>query len=1067
MSNPVQGNSEAGGYLWTPVALPVGRAGVDLRAAPAGRNPLALRELLNARFLHDRSVGKRAGHLSSPLMSNDPYPQTDTEENPPWLLGWGATTYTGFASSPSKPPYFPVQNRGGGICTLGDTLVGWTGDRLLLHRDGQARWLDSRGIPAVLPTSIEDRWDVGDARGDFYDMAADTTTLVAVSVKGGIPRVTVRNRETGAWVLREVTLGVGTALAATVVHSAGYFVAIWSTTTELLFSYANSATPEVWSAPSVWAACSGEFDVDVASDDLFLVGYRDGTNVRIAYWSGNGTVTTPAAPGTVLTTAAGNPTGAVGICVGRDGFLGLVWAASGGAGATYGGTYTASGAVAAVGYTVSAEAGQRVTIGPHWNYRSTGASVFSAWADHNAGFQQVNGTEFDTKGDDNTLPTRANCYLNTRAFRVGDNVVVGLLAVPTSGTAQALGFFHSQPVTGNGSPLVVGAYGRGESSPALVVTSHVTGVRPEPGQGYNTYEAPTTPLWVTSHTRARFIPGQLVDYQPTSLLLDFLPPLRSAQYGAATYFAGSIVQVFDGNEVVEAGFLQYPEVVSVVSSTAAGSLTPGMVRSYRVYAVHRNSSGELARSPALSFRAPAVGVGHDTNTVTFTNIAATSRESRAGFEVYATEDGGTTYYLLTLFPPANSPTTPTSTFVDSIDDATLRNRPADSHAGAPGDPVEISETAPPGCTVLCAAKERLFFAGGSLPPGRIAFSKLREDTEQAGWDDLAGTLNLDTTPGRVVSLIGFADILLSFQESAVYGLQGDGPDNLGRGNFPPAQLLVPSAGATIHEGTAVSERGVVFWAEAGPRLVTPGMTVMDISLEVEPLARELGPLVTGCVVHPGNREVRWYTSDGRALLWDYSGRSDLGNRWAVWSGLPCAGAVYYPRTRGAVVVQPDGNVLVEDETLRTDGGNHYEYAFRTGDIRPTELIQGENKVGKIGFSGEFMGPHTLGVWAYYDGSPLWDEFFTWTPVGQVASIGWGTGSGTWDTDPTAWIDPTTPSPDGVYRMRRRLPRLPFATLSLRCSDMGAPGDSFIITEVALELASLTGITHTPPRTFGG
>jgi len=1071
MAGERNGNSEQHSITKGPFSIPVGTAGVDLREGAASRSPVALRELLNGMFLHDRAIAKRNGHIAAPMISYDDYPQVDVEEVRPWLYGWGDMTYQGFPAAPVKPPYMPRQTRGGGISVLGDSLVGWTGDRFLVRRDDSERWLDSRGIPAYLPTSVEDRWDLGTSHGEYTDAAVSPTNIAIVYKRSGRLYASVRHRGTGAWILRDLEISASAGSPSvgngTVVYSNGYFVALWTDGTNLFRSYANDFNPETWVQGTAVANCSGQFDVDVISDSDFIVGWRDGSQIKIGYWHGFSQTSVPASSGTVLTTGGATPNGQVAICKGRDGYIGVAWGHAAGANC---GVFTEAGAMLINTVSLSATVPDRLAVAGHWNYDSSSRPQFTAFAEVAPGsVTQVQSRQFTPIGAPVNFPVRYHCYLATRAFRVGDNVMVGLQLsprAPSSGSVQDFIYLLTQPSTG-ARASTIGAWCRGETAGVTPATSsHLMGVRPEPGQRYGALDSPSTAKWITTATRTRFFPGLLVDYQPTIISLDFLPPLRAAQFGAALYCAGSVVQAFDGYQCLEAGLLEYPEVTGVTSKNSTGSLTPGAVRSYRVYAVRRNASGEISMSPAESFTAPAVGGGNNTNTVTFTsNMSASGTD--VYFEIYGTDtslSSGSAYYLVA----SNIPNTASNTisFDDGTPDSTLRNLPTDPRAAQVGAASELLEFALPGCTTLTASGDRLFFSGGSLVPGRVAFTKLREDGEQAGWDQGAGFVDLDATGHEITSLCPFNSSMMAFQRDAIYAVTGDGPDNFGSGSFRP-QLVIPGTGALNHQGTGLCEAGLVFWSDSGPRLLTHGFGIEDISQEVEPLARELGSMVTGCVVNGQSREVRWYTSDGRALMWDYSMRGPLGNRWAVWFPLRAAGAVYYPKSRGAVIVQPDGMVLVEDTSAETDGGNHYEFAFWTGDLRPTELLQGDNRFKWLSLTGEYRGPHELGIWTYYDGAPNWDDFCTWDPTTHLSVVEWGSGTGTWDTDPTLWVDPSVQSPDGVYRFRRRLPRDKGALISFRFSDQGAPNNSFIVNEVAVELGMETGLTNTPPRTFGG
>lgn len=1097
MSSPKSLSAELVTATAAPYAVPVGVAGLDLRDGAASRSPFALRELLNGRFSHDRALAKRSGHVGSVMKSDDAYPQVAVEETRPWLYGWGDLSYQAYSSSLTKPPYFPEQTRGAGAAVLDDSLVASTGDRLLVRRPGNTDWLPSRGVPLYAPTAQRrDRVYPAQTTTPFsmnawYDTAVSATHEVTLHLRNGGAAnqllVSVRDRSTDVVLDYDIPVSVASATITqgTVVHSAGLFVAIWADGANLQFSWATDANPTVWSAWATWDTGSGDFDVDVISDERFIVAFRDGGDIRITYWRGRVQENYPAAPGTDVN-ASGVASGKVAIAVGRDGDLGINYRISNGGGGVLANIFSAAGVqkTSSLNYNARASAGKSLAVAPHWNYSAGGGSQFTFWCEYTgtSGGNAYSGVDAVFLSSDLGAVTPAghrayfNATIATRGFRVGDVALVGLLALrdtPATPNFQSQYFFMGH--NWDGSQRVVGTFLRGETvgytSLLAPTVTRLSGVRPEPNQGLGDPASPTNPGWVTSVLRwppiglANLFSPQV---RQCTIEFDFLPPFRAVQYGRALYTPGAVVNEFDGRSAFEAGFLQYPEIQIVASSASGGSLTAGDIRAYRIYACHSNASGEIARSSALTFIAPAVGGGNNNNVITFSPIQITSKPAdEVFFEIYATTGSGAgpgaTFYLVNQ-TTLNSLSAPFLSYTDTTSNTALLVLPADPHPAVPGLPGELLESAPPGCEIIASGKSRLWFAGGEVPRGRVAFSKLREEREQAGWSELTGYLDLDSTGKAVTSLACQSDVLVAFQADSTYGVQGDGPTNLGSGFFPPAQLLSAGVGTPYHCGTVVSEAGIAFWASAGPRLLTPGFQTVDISQEVEPLARSLVP--TAAVAHPGVREIRWYTESGTALMWDYTGKGPVGNRWAQWSGLPAAGAVYYPEIDGAVLCQPSGRVLLESGSETTDGGNHFEFAFRTGDVRPADLLQGNNRFIRVAFAGEYHGEHTVGVWTYYDNAVMWDDYFTWQPSDALAVVPWGSGSGVWDTDPTAWIAPTTESPDGVYRFMRRLPRDRGATLSVRVSDLSAPTGSFSMDEVAFEIASENGLTKTPARTFG-
>ncbi len=1084
-------NQDVAGDDWALVQVPVGAAGVDLRDGRALRPPTALRELNNAQFLSNAEIRKRNGHSADRVTANAPLPALPQEEvtDRSWLFGWGDWSPGNADQALSNEPIlWPNATQLRGAFTLNDVLGVTTGDRILTRTEDEPRWAGGsrywrgasasveRGIPAYVPFVDADPVDIGSYRIQATDAVAGEHYEVVALAASGSPHITFQIKEasSGTHLTRAATVTGANNFSNTLkmVHSAGAFVALWNdTSNQLWFSFAAESDVRTWSTPAQWA--SGQrFDVETISDDRFLVLWRDTNDLKIAYWRGGTRESSPAGVGTVLNPDGETAVGVLGVAVHNNGTICAVWESATGAHTRM---YTAGGAAIDARLNLDLNPPSSVTATALWHPYPSGGSPaqFTVYGTFQIGGMDCVKSANRRNGAIFARHTYAWCRLSTRAFRIGCEPAVVMHSVPDTGTVQS----SHHLVIGNGEGTIwpgriAGCWSRG-GAPAFFSSgdASLTSVRPLPGQGYNI--EPTTRRWFGSVVSCRLTPSEITSLFPVVNRYDFLPPVRWAQFNNEVYFAGSAVQSFDGVDCVEAGFLTYPEVKSVASANVVGGgLAVGDIRSYRVYAVHRNAFGEVTRSPALSFTASAVGGGHNSNNVTFTALPLTNRYG-AWFEVYATEGSasgpGATFYLASagnaVFAPQNHFTfTGTVVFNDFMSNAALISRPADPFTAPTGQAHEIENAAPPGCSVIASGRNRLFFAGGELPDGRIAHSKLRDPSTTAGWDDEAGYI--DVTTGAIVSIGAVGESLVVFTANEVLLVGGDGPDNRGFGAYQTAEVVAGAAGAAIHEGTALTELGLVYWSKAGPRLVSNSGGVVDISREVEPLAKELTASVVACVPVPRLREVRWYTSTGRALLWDHSPGS--APRWATWSGLPAAGAVRKPDGLVAVALNDlSGLVLLENEEPSTDGGRHYEYSWHTGEIGTGGPAQSNNEARRVAVIGDYRGPHTLRCWVHYDGSPMWRDNFTFDPEDQIAVQGWGTGNGVWNTDDSAWIDPAMPSPDGVYRYRRRLLQQPCGTVSFRFSDGGAPNDTVHISEVAVEMAAGPGATRTPPRNFGG
>jgi hypothetical protein len=104
---------------------------------------------------------------------------------------------------------------------------------------------------------------------------------------------------------------------------------------------------------------------------------------------------------------------------------------------------------------------------------------------------------------------------------------------------------------------------------------------------------------------------------------------------------------------------------------------------------------------------------------------------------------------------------------------------------------------------------------------------------------------------------------------------------------------------------------------------------------------------------------------------------------------------------------------------------------------------------------------------FYDGSKDWSEEWTWDASSDIPLT-----PARGETLATLFPGPTAvKSHDGVYRVSRRLTRQRASSVAFEVSARDNSGDSFCITEVALEMGTKAGLGKMPQRTttqtYGG
>lgn len=1011
--------------IWTPASIPLGAVGLDLRQ-PAAPNSLA--KLINARFRDAKTVERRRGYLGNAAQDGSDFPPSPTPIT--WVYGHGQTV--------SGQHHFPIAGRGAGTFRFDDADIVWTGDRLLVMRDGEtalgssAHWsrggeVENKGIPAYLPVQTDSSPpDV--ISGEYVETCLTTTvrTIVA-SGTGGSLTAWVLHREKGALINKSVLVASGVGIHnPRVVNSDDQPVAVWRNGSDLYSSWWSGTD---WTAPSLIDNAVDAFELHPYNDGFFLLWRASGT-VKVGRYSGHSVNVTDFDFGTTL---ALTTTGAMALAVDENGGFAVVYQdttdqhlwvtrynnAAGGAVSlkivAVAGPWNAG--VTACFRTLENDAGNLPLVVHAANSLHTKIVEVDEPTD---GVLEVSQTE-----------TRYRTHVASKSWAVGDEVFCWL---------RARNAETNYLVAGVTMPQVCG-YADREEAIARVVHDGVLGI---PLVTSDPLSATYNFTWIRPYTTGDSYsrPGNVRIGD-----INFMPELSVAHYGESAYLAGSAVRNYDGVVLGDAGFHDYPEVENnIATETTGGSLTLEGAYQFRVYPVRYNRRGERFMGAALTT---------DTLTLTGANNAATlniytlpdTNHDDVILEVYRTEDGGTTFYYEGYV--ANSFTAESVSYTSTMSDADLIEQPGDSHAAGVGQLSELEEFGPLGCSMLAVAADRLWGAGGQVPRGWVQFSKLKEPNEGAGFDTIAGFQEIDTQGGEVTSLIGDPEATVIFQRDAFCVLTGPGPNNYGIGSFETPQLRLVD-GAINNAGTALTQAGVVYWGEDGPRILLPNYRVENISAPVRPLTKTLTP--SGVQVNRARQEVVWFTADGDAVLWNYQS----GSRWAQWTGLQVAGC------SNDALITTDGRVLIESDDAYGDDGVPFEFAGSSGELS-NGSFGADMEVNRVGIAGAFEGPHQLRFRIYYNGSPLWSDSWIWEPDDNT----WlALGEDHEELTP-AEVDALNPTiRSGAYAFIKKPNRHTCRHFRVEWSDISSLRPTYLPYELSLEVGARPGMGRSSTQTFG-
>lgn len=1010
---------EQSAVTWMTAAVKLGTTGLDLR------NPASpgLRKLRNARFPDQTSMERRAGHIGAAVRDGSAYPDFggDDVTTVEWVYGHGMTLDGGAESA-----HYPLAGRGGGVFDYRGASVVWTGDRLLTIGDAQGFgespfWGDEteRGIPAHLPLITDTHPPDAVVNEYVVTLMTDEHQLVASSDADGGLVILVIDRGNGAVVSR-TEFANGIDAGARLVQSGAYAMLLWiDEAGDLLYSYWIGSA---WSAPATVMAGCDAFDV-AQTEDGVLVFWRVASVLHIGRFTGVVAEDTPVLFASAVT-VTGTPDGPVAVSTAPNGDIALLWVADDDVCArTYDEDLVLNGSQATVGTATDV---QTLTAAHRLLSHDESTPHYNVVAHYSDSTYLSRVVELTHDLVEYAVDTRYSAQITSNAFRVGNEVFCWYWAA-TSHTRFL--------VAGSASSTVVGIADREEGTEAPLVN----GVRALTQVSLDPLDEHTF-VWARSYET-----GQDYDRPGNARVgsINFLPQLSTAHYGDSVYLSGSLVRNWDGVQLGEAGFHDYPTVASTSFDT--GDLETDGTYQLRVYPVRYNRRGERFMGAAITERVEITG-GDSAIVATIRTMPATSHRDVI-YECYRTENLGTTFYYegsVAMDPDAAS-----VEFTFTMADEDLLQRAADSHETGITVLDELEEFGPLGCAILTVAGDRLWGAGGQVPAGRVQFSKLKEELEGAGFDAVAGTQLIDTQGGAIESIANFNDILAVFQRDRVYMLHGSGPDNYGNGAFSVPQMVM-SDGATTHFGTALTQVGVVYWGADGPRLLALNLRPVNISDPVVPLTSTLTP--TGVRVDLVRQEVVWYTAEGTAVLWNYDGEG----RWAEWTGLPAASVSPLAH------VTPTGRLLTESADAYGDDGVPFAFAGATNDITPEQVLAGATALGRVGLNGEYFGDHRMRLRVYYNGSPLWSEQQVWHPSTKT----WLTSGETWGELTPAQIDALAATDhSGAYATHKKVARHNCRHFRVEWSDVSAVRPTYRPLELSLELGVRGGMGRVPVNTF--
>lgn len=319
----------------------------------------------------------------------------------------------------------------------------------------------------------------------------------------------------------------------------------------------------------------------------------------------------------------------------------------------------------------------------------------------------------------------------------------------------------------------------------------------------------------------------------SAMKLGTLPNVVEADKGVALGSTGLLWE-HDGLTPAEAQPLNRPRVDGTSNTGTGTTLTSGI----SVIAIYRwvDNAGRLHRSAPSE--AHTVGAITDKSIVIYVSkppFASYDGAAQIEYmepELYATADGGSTYYMCLVGGGPKHVYDASLTAWWRFDDVQPGSNNGPQLYSDGGSAAELVSEPPPAFCSIARIGDRVWGIDAE-DRSRVWYSKPLVAGYAVEWNT-ANTLIIGDEGVAVVDSGGVPTV---FGKAGIWQIHGDGPDAVGVGSFSPARRLPVDVACTSSTGVARTPMGVVFRGRRGVYLLGGGGDVQPLGLPIDPELR--------------------------------------------------------------------------------------------------------------------------------------------------------------------------------------------------------------------------------------
>lgn len=438
------------------------------------------------------------------------------------------------------------------------------------------------------------------------------------------------------------------------------------------------------------------------------------------------------------------------------------------------------------------------------------------------------------------------------------------------------------------------------------------------------------------------------------------------QLGNNLLIAGGILNMYDGQSVVEHGFHLYPEN-NTIAKKAGGSLVDG---TYGVIILYEwtDAYGQIYRSQPSVATLVTTSAGDNSISVVAESLRITgkngSTRSNVSIVGFVTEKDGSTYYRYTSIssPTYNDGTADTVALADITTVVGIASNEILYTTGG-----VLPNVPAPACSVIETFQNRAWI-GGLEDKDLVWFSKENKQNSAVEFND---TFNkaIESFRGRVNAFGVINDKILIIKRDKVYFTYGDGPNDTDTlGSFAEIQETTISIGTLSAKSVVKIPHGIMLKTIKGYYGINGNLTSAYIG---EPVDSYNALSVSSAALLSDADEVRFTHSDGSMLVYNYA-----FDKWSTHERLQASDALLWGSNY--ILLRTNGEMFVENNTYYKDNNSSYGMDLTTGWLAFAG-VTGFKRVYRLTFLGEYKSKHKLRIKVGYNYSEAWEHETVFDP----------------------------------------------------------------------------------------